>query len=296
LGEILSFILGGVTISFQATIPEINLAPSAQFRNFIYSGPSEVLINIHALPLIVKNFEAPNFQSGNWILYEIDKNSIFQLHFSGSFPDYEIQTLALNRDRQSGDLYPGTNFRNSPQTGALKVPPFIFDEILTASILAARRGLIFHACGISDFDQQGLMFVGVSGAGKSTVANIWQAAGAKLLSDERVAVREQDGKYLLYGTPWHGTGQISIPDSAPLKKIFIIRHAAKNVARPLRTAEAITLLMARSYLPFWDRKDMAFSLQFLDELCQSIPVYELGFVPDASMVDYVNSISMTGKG
>ena len=31
---------------------------------------------------------------------------------------------------------------------------------------------------------------------------------------------------------------------------------------------------------------MTFTLQFLDELCQAVPCYELGFVPDQSAVEY----------
>ena len=111
------------------------------------------------------------------------------------------------------------------------------------------------------------------------------------MSDERVAVRVQNGRYWLYGTPWHSTAQVSSAASTPLGAIFILQHAPQNQARRLAPPEAVALLLVRAYLPFWDPAGMAFTLEFLDELCHSLPVYELGFVPDASVVDYVRCLS-----
>jgi hypothetical protein len=161
---------------------------------------------------------------------------------------------------------------------------------LTIQLLASRRGILFHACGIQFQPQTGLLFSGISGSGKSTTAKIWKAAGATLLCDERVAVRKIAGQFTLYGTPWHGVDQSSNPAAVPLRCLFVIKHGESNHARRLRPAEAVSMMMARTYLPFWDAQGMQYSLEFLDELCQEVPVYELGFLPNASVVDYVKCL------
>jgi hypothetical protein len=234
----------------------------------------------------------PRFETGNWALYDIDQKVVLQQRNPGRQDKPGIRTVVLDPDGLTGDMYAGEGSVGSSAAITFEVPPFSFDEILTAHFLARRRGLLFHACGIRQEPRPGLMFTGVSGAGKSTTAGIWRRAeGATVLSDERVAVRAQDARYFLYSTPWHGAGQVSTPGVTLLGQIFILQHAPVNQVRRLAPAEAVALLLVRAYLPFWDAEGMAFTLEFLDELCHSLPVYELGFVPDASMVDFVRCLS-----
>ena len=290
---ILSFNLGGVNVSFQPVQAGLRLLPAPAYRDFVFPGVGEVLLRVHAQAYRGQISEAPRFETGNWALYDAEDKVVLQRRFPGLKRKLDIHTVVLNPDGLSGDLYAGEGSADVSGAAAFEVPPYSFDEILTACFLARRRGLLFHACGISQEPRPGLMFAGVSGAGKSTTAGIWQQVeGATLLSDERVAVRKQDGRYWLYGTPWHGAGQVSIPGVTPLGQVFILQHASRNQARRLAPAEAVSLLLVRAYLPFWDAQGMAFTLEFLDELCQSLPVYELGFVPDASMVEFVRCLSV----
>jgi len=112
------------------------------------------------------------------------------------------------------------------------------------------------------------------------------------LSDERVALRQQNGKYDLCGTPWHSRVEdSSSPEKVPLERIFILEHAPQNQVRRLRPAEAVAALAARAFLPFWDANLMALGLEFLDEITQSIPCYALRFVPDASVIDFIQCLN-----
>ncbi len=268
----------------------MRLLPAAAYRGFLFSGAegsAEVILRVHPQAYEGQISGAPRFETGNWALYEVGEKVVLQRRIPGRQGKPELHTAVLNPDGLSGDLYAGEGTTGT----AFEVPPFSFDEILTAHFLARRRGLLFHACGIRQELRSGLMFAGVSGAGKSTTASIWQKAeGAALLSDERVAVRKQDGRYWLHSTPWHGAEHVSTPGVTPLGQIFILQHAPRNQVRRLAPAEAVALLLVRAYLPFWDAEGMAFTLEFLDDLCQSLPVYELGFVPDAGVVEFVRGL------
>jgi hypothetical protein len=133
-----------------------------------------------------------------------------------------------------------------------------------------------------------LVFAGVGGAGKSTTARLWQQQnGARVVNDDRVILRKTGGQFHLYGTPWHGVGGMALAEDAPLRKIFLLKQAKSNQIRPLSPTQAATALLARSFSPFWSTEGLKFTLQFLADLCQEIPVFEFGFLPDQSAVDFI---------
>ena len=83
---------------------------------------------------------------------------------------------------------------------------------------------------------------GPSGAGKSTTARLWQQRGdATVLCDDRIIVRQMEGAFRAYGTPWHGDIPAVSPASAPLERILFIRHGAENRLTPLRPAEYLAV-------------------------------------------------------
>jgi hypothetical protein len=163
-------------------------------------------------------------------------------------------------------------------------------EIVMLSFLSRhRRGVILHACGVVD-EGRGFLFCGVSGAGKSTMANIWKPTHATLLSDDRIIVRRMDGVLRMYGTPWHGDANVCDPGNAPLEKVFFIVHADRNYAKPISPIDAASRLLVRCFPPFWDKEGMEFVTNFLAEVAEEVPCYELGFVPDQSVVEFVRSM------
>ena len=70
-------------------------------------------------------------------------------------------------------------------------------------------------------------------------------------------------------------------------EIFFLKHAKKNIAQKITPVEATSRLIVRSFPTFWDKKGMEFTLKFCTEIAQKIPCYELRFVPDKSVLDFV---------
>ena len=63
-----------------------------------------------------------------------------------------------------------------------------------AGLLGEGRGILQDACTLLD-GEQGILFSGKSGDGKSTLAKLWIAReGIKLLNDDRVIVHFEDGE------------------------------------------------------------------------------------------------------
>jgi hypothetical protein len=136
-----------------------------------------------------------------------------------------------------------------------------------------------------------MLFSGVSGAGKSTLANLWKnRENANLLSDDRMIIRNIDGRFWMFGTPWHGDAKVASPEGVPLGRIFIIKHSPKNYASRLRANDAASALFVRCFPTFWNSSGMAYTLNLLGEIAEQVPCYELGFVPNETILDFVTKM------
>ena len=163
-------------------------------------------------------------------------------------------------------------------------------ELYMMNLLGTGLGMLFHASGVI-YQEKGYLFTGHGGAGKTTMARLWDGLpGVKVVNDDKVILRKEAGGFRLYGTPWHGEGGMALPDSAPVNRIFVLKQANRNSVAPLRPGKAASRLLARAFVPLWDREKIAFTLKLLDELCQAIPCQELGFLPDPSAVDFVRNL------
>ncbi len=165
------------------------------------------------------------------------------------------------------------------------------DEVLITNLLSRGRGIEMHGCGIVDSSGEGILFAGESGAGKSTMARLWkQRRGVEILSDDRIIMRQEQGRIWMYGTPWHGEEKIASPARAPVKSIHFLCHGRRNSARAKTGAEAAAMLFARSFPVFYHAECLRFTLQFIESITQSIPCFELDVVPTPEIVDFLRAI------
>ena len=162
-------------------------------------------------------------------------------------------------------------------------------ELIVRTRIICRDGLVFHACGLDD-NGRGLLMAGRSGAGKSTQALLWdQEPGVVVLNDDRVAVRLNADGAMIYGSPWSGIANIAQNHQAPLSAILLIEKAKTNELVPLSSAEAMPLLMARAFLPYWNPGLMATALGVLERLLARIPVYRFRCRPESSVIPLVRA-------
>jgi hypothetical protein len=162
------------------------------------------------------------------------------------------------------------------------------DELLMIHRLSRGEGVEVHAVGIADETGRGHLFLGHSGAGKSTTARLWlQRPGVTILSDDRIILRAHQGRIFMYGTPWHGDAGIASPLSAPLSAIYLLEHGQSNERMPLSPGTAAAELFARTFVTHHSEEGIRFTLDFLDRLTRQIPCYLFRFVPDESAVEAI---------
>ncbi len=150
-----------------------------------------------------------------------------------------------------------------------------------------RLGILLHSAGIA-LDGRGYLFSGTSGSGKSTIAEIWQQDGATtVLTDERVIIRDMENDLWAFGTPWHGTAGIHRNMGVPIDKIFFIEHGKENRAHLISRKDALNRLIVRCFPAFWNRDGMEFVLELCERIVTETKCYELQFVPDSSIIDFI---------
>ena len=222
---------------------------------------------------------------GLWRLYRLGGRHrfVFTAPLLGPLP---YQAATFNEDFTEGEV----EIRREIFGRRLPVYPLQYplDELLMVHLLSHGRGVEVHGSGIVSPDGSGTLFAGQSGAGKTTMAKLWIAEpGVTILSDERVVLRQEGDDIWMYGTPWHGDGRIANQGRARLRRIFFLRHAARNQLAPVSATESIARLFSCGFAPFHDRGGLDYTLAFLEQVAKRCACNELGFRPDQSAVDFV---------
>ncbi len=231
------------------------------------------------------------FDSGSvWKLYQ--SGSDFTFDFSSPvISSQPYKRLHVDRDfRKALLLLNRSCFPEGSYCNPLEYP---LDELVVMHRLGRERGVEVHAAGLYDVDLReagrgGFLFIGHSGAGKSTTSRLWrERRNVTILSDDRIILRKQDGQVWMHGTPWHGEAAYAAAEKSKIDKLFILEHAPANRITQLRGSQAVGELMARSFLPFYDGPALESTMAFLEEIVETIPCYRLEFLPDSSAVETV---------
>jgi len=279
----LKYTIGGFIIALTSPQDQGIFAVDERYNNFFSSNKADIFLNVFFGQLPDLNSWNLIFDSGSvWKLYQRDDRWGIGMYSPASEPSL-YQTAIFENDFYSGDIFlPNSNLNTNPIPYSFPLP-----EVHMINLLSQGHGVLVHACAVKDGDR-GLLFSGTSGAGKSTTAELWNSQdNAAILSDDRVIIRKHEGQFWIYGTPWHGTARCGSPEAVPLTRIYNLKQTPKNQLRPLKPIEAHTKMLVRSFPTYWNSAGMDFTLGFLDELVQEVPCYELGFVPDDSVVDFV---------
>ncbi len=161
------------------------------------------------------------------------------------------------------------------------IPPEFGEYIYTGSIfytgLILFGGFMLHASAVL-MDGHAYLFSASSGVGKSTHTGMWQQVfgkeRAKILNDDKPAIRiEKDGIFA-FGTPWSGKTDLNINVKAPIAGICFIERGKTNKIKRENGGAVVGKLLAQTIRPY-DEKDMELLLGHIDCVLSKIPAYTL---------------------
>jgi hypothetical protein len=287
-GERYALRVGDLTVAVESVSPSLRLETPGSSRLFLADSEKPDLgLRVYWRQLEPEPDGELLFDSGGaWRLYESQGRHVYRF-FDRSFGPAPYKEAWLDPDLTSGELF--LNPAAFPLDKPVDALEFPLDELLFLRLLAARGGIELHACGVVAPSGQGYLFAGQSGDGKTTTARLWEGfPGAAVLSDDRIIVRRgTEGTWWMYGTPWHGEAELAANAKAPLRALLLLERGERNALQEVPPAEAVSSLLARSFVPFHDADLMAVTLQLLEDLTLEIPCLRLSFVPDAEAVRFV---------
>lgn len=161
---------------------------------------------------------------------------------------------------------------------------------------AVQRHIIQFHSSLIDYRGHGLMFLGPSGIGKTTQAELWnQYRNALIINGDIVFVQETEESFLGWGTPWHGSSPYCENTNVPVEALIILKQAPENSIRKLEGFEKVTAVSNSVFYPRWLENGMELCLETLDHLLSALPVYELSCRPDEEAVQLTEE-AVFGRG
>lgn len=152
-----------------------------------------------------------------------------------------------------------------------------------------------HAC-VVEMDGAGYAFTAPAGYGKTTHASLWLrefGGRVRVINGDNPIIRQKDGIFYAYGTPWGGKEGWTVNTCVPLKAVCYIYHSEENHLEKLDSLEAYYRLMefSRTYQTPGNVERM---MTLYEEFVEKVPFYQMNcnMEPEAAHVAYEG---MSGK-
>ena len=232
-----------------------------------------------------------NKKSFNFIVEYVNKRNIFN--------DVSICSIANNSIllKKESDLVLVNNEWNS-----IKIISINNIENLEAFLLqifythAVRNRMILIHSSLIEYKNSGIMFLGPSGIGKTTQAELWhQYLDALIINGDCVFVEDMGDEFIGWGTPWHGSSPYCENTSVPVKALVVLKQGQENRIRKLEGFEKVSEVSNNIIYPMWIEDGMDLCLETLDHLLTHVPVYELVNKADEDSVLMVKQVMFDEK-
>lgn len=270
--------IAGITIQLVSDRPLTRETFTPALAKFEAAGPGEDMIAVRLFSSVPRrselNLGREVYRHAPWTIYRQGQGWVYVVTSGESTEGDPCAVGIFSETHDRGTVYQGVDFLS--QGGANALTTLTTDQVLLGRVLAERRGCLLHSAGIV-VDGKGLVFVGHSEAGKSTMMKMLRERG-EILCDDRIIVRRWPDGFKIYGTWSNGELPDVSPASAPLHAIMFLEKATTNEVIPVTSkAERLGLLLSHVVKPlatadWWEK-----TLDVIGQLATEAPIYRLRF-------------------
>lgn len=280
------------TLTFKSAHPGLSLQPSSRFVNFLTECENpDIVIDVHVGECIeAKNseqvFGAPLFEEKNGIPIKTNDKFwsvtrlpgyIFMKTAMPYVPSVNEAVLTIPDGSSSWSIW------ISNEIDPIDPMAYPLDGLLLYYLTVIHNDIMIHASGIQ-YNNNNLVFSGVSGQGKSTMSRLWANSGAEVIHDDRLIIRNKNDGFWMHNTPIYDN---DIPKKALITELFLISHGESNSLTPIKGSEAITSVLSNCIQHTWDKQMVLNTLKTVSDFVSEVPIAKLSFIPDTGIVDYL---------
>jgi len=162
-------------------------------------------------------------------------------------------------------------------------------RVIVAYRLLAQGGMVLHSAGLTD-NEKAWLFIGRSGAGKSTISKLGEKAGLTILSDDMNAIVLEDDTYLTEQLPFAGEhGQTALTKGKfPVQAVYYLQKSSHNRLEETPAANRLAELMVCSPFVNTDPYRYAALAQNLSLLRSRVSGGNLKFQLDGGFEELLN--------
>lgn len=156
---------------------------------------------------------------------------------------------------------------------------------------AILKNMIQVHSSLVQYKGRGVMFLGPSGIGKTTQAELWnQYLKALIINGDMVFVEKKLNEFIGWGIPWHGSSPYCENINVPIIALIVLKQGTFNNIRELTGFEKVCEVGSSIIYPSWVDNGTEMALDVFDKLMQQVPVYELTNKADEESVQLVKQV------
>lgn len=170
-----------------------------------------------------------------------------------------------------------------------------FFHIGWENILLYENRFILHSSCINTV-YGGILFVGPSGIGKSTQADMWcNYKNSKLINGDRIILVKKNGEWYGYGSPYAGSSKCYVNDYCKIKAVVVLDKADYCSIKKISSIDAFSKIYSQITVNSWNECAVSQACDLVAEFVKDLPIYLLACTPDETAVKLLSEKLMEGE-
>ena len=218
--------------------------------------------------------EVPPFYYG----YTYEGKTLYEYLYTGK---RRVGYFVMEEGYREGHYYPCPGVGGQTTLFQVNTSLMIQYTFVTAGL----GTLLLHA-SVTRYEGKGNLFFGVSGTGKSTHSRLWHefVPGSDLMNDDNPVIRYEDGRFLVYGSPWSGKTLCYRNVVAPVNALVRLEQFPENRIARLEPLQAYASVIAAVSTIRWNHGIMDLLVPTIERVAMTVPCYHLRCRPDEEAV------------